>query len=408
MAIRRIRITPVIVYLSNLYVKGELKMNAPTTIDNATARAVVVANGVERLQQIYSTATDPASQTQVVIPVQPVGLVRGFLVKVEGTIRNTSATAITLNRTNFGAANLLRNIGFTDVNNTTRHATQGWHLNAINNAKQPILFGGAYAGNIPTGYGSNYGVMTCASTLAQNTDAAVQFYYYVPLSYSKTDLRGSMYAGIVNATAQLALEINPNPVVDNSTTDPGLAVYSGAVGALGGWKASTNVTITVWQDYIDQIPTVDGRPVLPLDDLSTLYSLNTINVTGLVGGQDFGIPFANFRSFLSSVLVYDNNGTYNAGTDINYFALQTANSSNIWKYGPEEAALLARSTFMADPPTGMYYFDHRIRPIATQQWGNTQITVNPSAVTAGASIWGGYEYFTPANQVVFAGSLPSG
>lgn len=370
---------------------------------NIALRNQILLYGVERMQQIYSAGIDPANQTIVNIQPANIGLVRGFLVKVSGTLRNGSGS--TINRTQFGAANLIRNVQFTDTNNQVRHQTQGWHLNAINNAKQPILFGGSYAGNIPVNYGSNYDVMTAAATAATMTDIPVQFYYYVPLSYSKTDLRGAMWAGIVNAVAQLSLEINPNPIVDSS--DPGLAVYSG--GASSGWKSGSTVQITVWQDYIDQVPMDQtGMPMLPLLDLATLYSLNNTTLSALVAGQDFGIPFANFRDFLSTTLVYDNNGTYNAGTDINYFALQTANSSNIWKYGPEEAALLARSTFMSDPPVGMYYFDHRIKPISTQQFGNTQITVNPSSVTAGASIWAGFEYFSQASQVVFAGSLPSG
>jgi hypothetical protein len=226
-------------------------------------------------------------------------------------------------------------------------------------------------------------------------------YYYVPLSYSKVDLRGAMWAGVVNAVSQLQLTINPTPVV--ASGDAGLAVYSGNT---GGW--SGNVTITVWQDYIDQIPQVNGQPILPMQDLQLLYQLQNTTLTGLVVGADFGVPFANFRDFYSTTLVYDQNGTYNAGTDINYFALQTANSSNIWKFGPEEAALLARSTFMGDVPTGSYYFDHRARPISTQQFGNTQITVNPSSVAASSSLWVGYEYIAQASQVVFAGSLPSG
>jgi hypothetical protein len=63
---------------------------------------------------------------------------------------------------------------------------------------------------------------------------------------------------------------------------------------------------------------------------------------------------------------------------------------------------------MADPPVGTYYFDHRMKPINTQQFGNTQITVNPITVGSGAAIWAGFEYFSQASQVVFAGSLPSG
>lgn len=386
---------------------GRIPTNQPNNPvqQNAMARARILTEGVERLQQIYSAATNPANQTILNIVPQNVGLIRGFLVKVSGTIANTNtgSSGAALSRTNFGAANLLRNIGFTDTNNQVRHQTQGWHLNMINSAKQPMVMGGAYAPNVPVGYGSNYDVMTAPSSISVATgSSAVQFYYYVPLSYSKVDLRGAMWAGIVNAVAQLQLEINPNPVV--ASGDAGLAVYSGNT---GGWTG--NVTVTVWQDYIDQVPMDNmGQPILPNNDLAILYQLQNSTLSALVANQDFGVPFANFRNFLSTVLVYDNGGSYNAGTDVNYFALQTANSSNIWKYGPEEAALLARSTFLADPPTGAYYFDHRAKPISTQQFGNTQITVNPGTVNANAAIWSGFEYFAQASQVVFAGSLPSG
>jgi hypothetical protein len=385
---------------------GNIPKNPPKSSAqaNAEARAAILLYGVDRMQQIYSSGINPANQTIVNINPQNVGLIRGFLVKVSGTL--TTGNTGTATRTAFGASNLLRNIAFTDINNQVRHQTQGWHLSMINSAKQPMVIGGAYAPNIPVGYGNNYDVQTAPATIATSTDAAVQFYYYVPLSYSKVDLRGAMWAGVVNAVAQLQLEINPNPIVN--ATDPGLAVYSGN-NATGGWKSATNVTITVWQDYIDQIPMdQNGQPVLPQEDVATLYQLNNTTLSSLVANQDFGVPFANFRNFLSTTLVYDNGGSYNAGTDINYFALQTANSSNIWKYGPEEASFLARSTFMADPPVGSYYFDHRNKPISTQQFGNTQITVNPATVNSNAALWAGFEYFSQASQVVFAGSLPSG
>lgn len=379
------------------------KQLATSAQRNAAARAAILMSGVDRLQQIYSAGINPANQTIVNINPQNVGLVRGFLIKVEGRIQ-TGATG-TATRTNFGASNLLRNISFTDINNQVRHQTQGWHLSLINSAKQPMVIGGAYAGNIPVNYGSNFDVMTAAASVAISSNTPVQFYYYLPLSYSKTDLRGSMWAGVVNAVAQLQLEINPTPVV--AATDPGLAVYSGNTG--GGWQTGQNVTITVWQDYVDQIPMdQNGNPILPEQDMSWLYQLNNTTLSALVSGQDYGVPFANFRNFLSTVIVYNNGGTYNVGTDINYFALQTANSSNVWRYGPEEAAFLARSTFMADPPPATYYFDHRNKPISTQQFGNTQITLNPSTVNANAALLCGFEYFAQASQVVFAGSLPSG
>lgn len=379
---------------------------------NARARAAIFAVGVERLQPIAPVSYNPANQTNVTIQPQNVGFVRGFLVKVQGTIANTNVGAgnTSLTLTQFGASNMLKNIVFTDTNNQTRHQTQGWHVGLINSAKQPMVMGAAYAPNVPVNYGNNFTVQSAAASISHTgtTDAAIQFYYYIPLSYGKYDTRGAMWAGITNAVAQLQLEINPNPVV--ATGDATLAVYTGNT---GGWKSGTTVTISVWQDYIDQVPMANTsagpQPILPQNDVETLYCLNSTNFTGMVAGQDFGIPYPNWRQFLSTVLVYDNAGVLNAGTDILDFKLQTANTSQIWRYGPNEAALLARTTFLADPPKGTYYFDHRSKPIDTQQFGNMQLFFNPITVTNSTTVaLIGWEYFTQASQVVGAQSLPAG
>lgn len=381
----------------------------------AQAEAQMISNifafGIERLQPLAPVSFNPANQQTVIIQPQNVGLVRGFLVKVQGTIANTNAgsSGAALTRTQFGASNVLRNIQFTDTNNQVRHQTQGWHVGLVNSAKQPMVMGAAYSPNVPVNYGNNWTVQSAPSSISVATgDDDVQFYYYIPLSYGKYDLRGAMWAGITNAVAQLQLEINPNPVV--ASGDATLAVYSGNT---GGWKSGSTVTISVWQDYIDQIPMANTQagpqPMVPSSLLSNLYCLNNTTMSGLTASQDYGVPFGNWRQFLSTVIVYDNAGALNVGSDVNSFTLLTANTSQIWKVGPNEAALLARSTFLADPPYGTYYFDSRTRPINTQQWGNVQINVNPSVVTSSQStLLIGWEYFTQANKVTNAQSLPSG
>jgi hypothetical protein len=381
---------------------------------NMRARALVLAVGVDMKQQIFAqqiavSAAGVIANPTVNVPVNNVGLIKGFLVKVQGTI---TAGAQNLSRSEFGASNFLSQIVFTDLTNTVRIQTAGWHMGLINSAKQPMIFGGAYAPNVPVDYGNNWTVMSAPATINATTDGAVQFYYYVPLAYSAVDLRGAMYAGVVNATSQLQLSINTTPCVA-STGDQTLAMYISAGAAAGGWKASSSITITVWQNYLDQLPLYDsgslkGTPILPQIDLSTIYELKTVSLSSLVQSQDFGIPYANFRTFLSTCVVYDNGGQLNVGTDINYFALRASNTTSIFQFGPQEAALFARKTFMADVPKGVYYFDMRDRPISTQQFGNMNLVVNPSLVNANAALLVGFEDFAMVSQVQFASSLPSG
>lgn len=375
---------------------------------NMSVRQFLLANAVPMFQNIFTSNVVPANGNVVNVPIQNVGLIRGFLVVISGTLRNTDA-ALVQTRSQLGAANLVSNFTFTDLNNVVRINTPGWHMALINSAKQPAVFMGAYAPNIPMNFGSNWAVNAGPATVAAVTDAAVKFMYYVPLAYSANDLRGAMYAGVVNATSQLQITLNPTPMVA-AAADATNAVYGGSVIATGGgWKAATPVTVTVYQDYLDQIPIVNGQPLLPALDTSVVYELKQVAMSGLVQNQDYGIPFANFRTFLSSTVIVNNNGVLAAGTDINYWALRAANTTSLFQYTPDIAALNARNIFLADPPNGVYHFSHRNRPINTQQFGNVNLVINPNAnMNANASLLIGFEDFAQLDQVSFAASLPSG
>ena len=187
-----------------------------------------------------------------------------------------------------------------------------------------------------------------------------------------------------------------------STANPTNAVYISSTTAL---PLVTSVVITVYQQYLDQLPMGKNGVILPILDLSTAYLINNTTVTGLVATQDLPIPYANFRNFMSTCLIYDNAGVLNIGTDVNYFALQSANYTNIFKYDPQTSALFTREIMLDDFPKGTYYFDHRRRPISTVQYGNMSLVINPSAVTAGASVYLGYEALALINMVTQAGSL---
>lgn len=381
---------------------------------NMAARAAILSYGVKRTQQVFSQAVNPANQTVVNIAPQNVGLITGFLVEIDGNIAASTATAIT--RTEFGLANVLSNITFSDLSNYVRHNTTGWHLSFTNSAKQGFVWGAAYQPNVPEDWSAfntsfantnlvvpNWSVRTAPLSIAGNGNANVREMYYVPLAYSSSDLRGAIYAAVTNATMNLQLTINPTPVA--ASGDATLAVYSGAAGAWNG-----NVTITVYQIYYDQLPTTTSngatQVVLPLMDLNNQYCLLTTSLTGMTNGSDFPYGFANFRNFLSAIAVLDNNGTLNAGTELNYVALTSANNTNIFKYTPQVAAFLARQTFMSDPPKGVYYFDFRQSPISTNQFGNMNLNFNPNSnINVNAVLYVGVEYFAQQTQVSGAQSL---
>ena len=228
------------------------------------------------------------------------------------------------------------------------------------------------------------------------------------MAYSDVDLRGAVYAGVVNATSQLQLTVNP-AFTAGSGVDPTLSAYDSNLAV--ALATLTSVTITVYQSYIDQLPTDSrGQPILPMLDLSQSYQLQSTVMTGLLAGQDNQIPYANFRHFLSTAQIYTQGSaaTNTAfGTDINYWALQTANGTQVWKKSPLTMAYDTRNTIGNDLPEGTYYYESRAQPLDTVTYGNLQLVVNPIAAASTTAVYVGYEMIANLYNLSAAGALPN-
>ena len=134
--------------------------------------------------------------------------------------------------------------------------------------------------------------------------------------------------------------------------------------------------------------------------------------------QDFGYQYANFRNFLSTIAIWVNSagtpGTAppapirTGGTDIAYWSLQAANTTNIWKKSPALLATEFRNFFQTDLPDGTYYFGSRQRPIVTTQYGNMQLIMNATTANSGNYQLIAVEDFALIQTLSMAGSLPTG
>jgi len=386
---------------------------------DAQATALINRFAVPRKQIIFSTAyaangTANISNTQPVVNIVPrfVGLGRGFLVKVVATITNGSGVQIDL--TDLGPSNLLTQFQFQDLQNNTRIQTPGWHMNFLNSLKTRRPYGSAMVRG--TGFDSpeNYGAFWAGQISAPPTIPAagtgtVTMWYFVPLAYADKDLRGAVYLNVVNATAQLSVTFNTLPVVDNGQ-DSTLAVYVGDAAGTTALAVISAATVTVYQDYLDQLPVGQAGVILPPVSLATIYDIKNTVVNSMVANQDFPIQYANFRDFLATFVVYVNTGAGGlraTGGDINYWALQSANFTNIWKMNPDAIALQTRQHLGCDLPQGCYYFGSRERPISTQQYGNMELVLNPITAATGCYALLGFESFALQNNLVNAGSLPA-
>ncbi|MDE2102812.1 MAG: hypothetical protein KGL39_36545 [Patescibacteria group bacterium] len=365
---------------------------------NMIARNAVLTQSIDMLQAISTQTLSGTIAGQVVnIPIRNVGLLKRLIVKLTFTVARSAAE--TQNRTSFGPANALSQVVFTDLANQTRINTSGWHLHYLASARRLMAYGAAFTNDTPTNIGSNYTVISAPANFTAGNQT-ITMYYEIPIAYGDYDLRGAIFMSVVNATANLQLTINPNFFVA-STADGTLAVYKSTTTDLGTISACT---VQVYQNYLDQLPYTNKGAVLPLLDLSTAYLINNTVATGMVANQDFAVPYANFRNFLSTFAIYDNNSALAAGTDINYWKLEAANYTNIFNVDPITNALMQRNIINDDFPAGMYYFDSRRKPISTIQYGNMQLVMNPSSVTSGQLLVG-YEAWAIIDQITQAGSL---
>jgi hypothetical protein len=384
--------------------------NSPQAI-NARVRSALLAQAVEMKQVVFSgtlSAAQALGQAAINIVPRAVGLAKKFIVEISGTMNNTDG-ANTANISDLGLDNLLapsNGVVFTDLQNNVRIQDAGWHIARVFKAKHRWGMADALLSTalVEAGVDGNIFPITVAPTaIAHGANATFAYTYEIPISYSDEDLRGAVYLGVVNAVAQLQLNMNPNPFaaagVDSTT-----AVWKGAAGNL------SNVSLTVYQVYLDQLPQGKGGPILPPLDMSTVYELkNTVNQQPFQVGQDNPLSYANFRRFMSTSIIYNDNPAADAGRsaggDVNYFALQSANFTNIWKVDPLEAARLTRVLMYKDLPKGCYYFSHRKKPISTISYGNMQLILNPSVAAAGAYMLVGWEDFATVNALMQAGSL---
>jgi P3 major capsid protein len=378
------------------------KQNQYTQKNNDDAQAAVLAIAQPMVQQVYQTniAAANAAQGQILnIPLNPVGLNTKLTVEVTFTL--AQAAAETLNRTQFGLANFFSNIALTDLSNYQRVNTAGWHLSMLAHLRRQMIFGGAYLTDAPQNTGSNWAV--CNGPAAVTAGVLCRMFFEIPLAYHEYDLRGAIYAQVTSATWRLQLTVNPNIVLPSTATDTTLACYqSTTAGNIGN---VTNVQIQVYQHYLDQLPQAGNTAVVPLLSLAWNYLIQNTIGPPIVQGQDVPIPYSNYRTFLSTMAIFDNAGTLNVGTDVNYWGIQAANLVFLEKYDPFMAQLRVRNLIGDDPPRGTYMFDHRRKPIMTNQFGNTQLILNASQVNAGASLLIGYEMLAVQSQAINAGSL---
>lgn len=370
---------------------------------NAMARAYVLSQAFDVKQQVDSQTFIPSSRNIYDVNGTNVGIVKGFLVRVNARIKNNSDSVMTA--TDFSIANLLKQVTYHDPNNQRHIETTGWHIAMVNTIKGMKPFGSSTPTDSPIKYGDNYDIIEAPNTIPAGGTVNVVMQYWIPLAYSDTDLSGAVFANVAQSKQRLKLEFATNATAFVTPTENPLeAVYQGA-GA--DQCVIEEMSYTCYQHYLDQLPmSAEGQYIVPSIDLSTVYLLENTVQSGMTPNADFTVQYGNLYRYLSTIAIFDNGGVFTPkGADVNYLAQRTANFSDFRKASPDSWNLETRKLIGTDLPPSVYLAENRNRPIYTLQTGNVGLILNAKTVNANARLVIGYESFVTATNLVNIGTI---
>jgi hypothetical protein len=361
------------------------------------ARQSIWQNAKPILQRVTSktfTTVAAGGNTMAVNPLQ-IGFLRRFIIEVTGTITNTTTTGganITLTRTPNGVDNLISNISFNDFTGNPRHNCSGRSLSYVEAMKYRRIPGAAYTSDSVSGFGSNVASNACPATIAPNAggtaSATVTRVYELPIMQDDgRQMAGGLWLGVNNQSTLLNITLNPTPIAQ-ATGDVLGAIYVGSAGVAAG--TLTNVTVNVYQDYWNNVPTdKSGNPILPVNDLQTAYMITETN-SGLTFsvGQPSSWNYPTFSKLLGTYLAFNNGATGSAdlypGTDLTQIALVVSNYSIIKQYDPNVLDRITRDIMGTSFPLGQYAISSRMHPLDVSQYPSLQLQLTPSVANAGA------------------------
>jgi hypothetical protein len=390
---------------------------------NALAIAAIRNNSVAKRINLPNAMSVGAAATipgQILtVPLQNVGFLRGVLMQCVMSVTNNDPT-VPATPSDFAGANMFSQIVYNDLANVTRVQTTGAHIFMLDSLRRQGIMGAAYTHDVPGTYGSVLPINLCPTVAAAGGTAQVIWYFYLPVAYSDTDLRGAVFSNITNANQSVQCTINPTMCVPTGTDNVN-AVYTGPASAN---MVINSVSINPFQDVYDQLPDYRYLPpgitpndwqmatgdrsglMLPSWSMRWMYELKYSPFLGIVANVENPFPYTNQRQFLSTILEYQD--PTRVTNNVTYFRLVAANSYEWWKMTARTTSFESRRLLGDDFPAGFYVFDSRTRPINTIVSGNLQLVMLASTANTGAKATLYYEDFALVATVTGASSLAAG
>lgn len=267
--------------------------------------------------------------------------------------------------------NLIKRFTLRDYANLTRLQFSGlqlWLRNSIHRGR--TAYGAVSLAEGEAGSNFSYPTSQSSGAIAAASSGTVQFFMRVPVSVGDMNTVGAMLMQAITGQVFAEAEIAPNSA-SGGFDQPFTGNYS-----------ISNVSVQFVQSYLQP---QGANPILPYQDLSTVYELNgnQPDSSNLAVGLPKFINFPDARIVHGMYLLFANGG-YNYGTDLTSLKIRVSGNTYIRTDPPTEWIMNLRDDLGADLMPGFYFFSSSRVPVVTNLLGQVQFELVPSSVQAGA------------------------
>jgi hypothetical protein len=352
---------------------------------NAQNRQLLLATSLKQRKRLTTIRTEAGQTTRT--KLYNVGVLTSVLLNISAALTIGTAVATPSAKAPY---NLIKRLRITDYNGTDRVNVSGFMLYVWNSVRARSLYGQnnsaaandiASQPNVPTAVGNANLTFLMEVPIAYDIDNKIQ---------QLQDTRGAML--MQTGVGEVYMHID---WVDNLITqDDDDALYKGGATSTVAGNGNDYITCAVYQNFLlPQAVQGTGRLPLPEMDLRTVYELagNVISSDNISAGSEKLIPYPNVRAVLGAYFIYMDNDVL--ANTLSNFTLRVNGSTDLTEDDLATKLHEQRKCIGSDVQTGVFFNDHRMKPIETQIYGNVEMAIEPSAVTSNPNFEFGFETF---------------
>lgn len=361
---------------------------------NAQARAALLATAPRFVKNLGVQTSGTALTTRQ--KLFNVGVLTKLLMYVQLGITIGTATAVPSGKAPW---NVITRARVTDYDNTDRVNLSGFQLFILNCVRWRTYY--SFNNEAATAVFTNPNVPTTVGSYTIGTNA-LSFFIEIPIAFDidnpvvqAQDLRGAIMCQTAVGEMYLTVDWTSSLYTNNDVE----SVYAGAATTtvVGNPAASTCIQVQTWQEFLmPQAIGGAGEIPLPPVDLQTVYELqgNIRSSDQIAANSEKLLSYPNVRSVIGGYWNYITGGALSTATQTSGLRLIVNGNAIVEDDTALSHLFRQRRWLNADIVPGVYWKNHKVKPVETWLLGNVQLGFTPITVSGGNQyIEVGYESF---------------